>query len=110
MFAYEDFYNDGDGRFEGIEDARIVGISPLFNDKITVYNLLLIITKQLHKFRILNRFEIIWNLIWDQINYTSNFVKRVLHFLLRFQLIIRWTMMSLVNWSKLLKLLLTLLR
>ena len=40
MFAYEDFYNDSDNRFDGIEDARIVGISPLFNDKITVLNLI----------------------------------------------------------------------
>ena len=36
MFAYEDFYNDGDGRLEGIEDAKIVGITPTFNDKIMV--------------------------------------------------------------------------
>ena len=39
MFAYEDFYNDNDGRFEGVEDAKIVGITPLFNDQTTVYNL-----------------------------------------------------------------------
>lgn len=38
MFAYEDFYNDGDGRYEGIEDAKIVGIMPTFNDKIMVTN------------------------------------------------------------------------
>ena len=38
MFAYEDFYNDGDGRYEGIEDAKIVGIMPTFNDKIMVIN------------------------------------------------------------------------
>ena len=36
MFAYEDFYNDNDGRFEGVEDAKIVGITPLFNDQTTV--------------------------------------------------------------------------
>ena len=37
MFAYEDFYNEGDSpRLDGVEDARIVGITPLFNDKITV--------------------------------------------------------------------------
>ena len=30
MFAYDDLYSD---KISGIEDARIVSISPLFNDK-----------------------------------------------------------------------------
>ena len=33
MFAYDDLYSDA---ISGIEDARIVAISPLFNDKIMV--------------------------------------------------------------------------
>ena len=31
MFAYDDLYSDDNG---GMEDTRIVSISPLFNDKI----------------------------------------------------------------------------
>ena len=33
MFAYDDLYND---KISGMEDARIVSISPLFNDKNTL--------------------------------------------------------------------------
>ena len=32
MFAYDDIYSD---KNSGLEDARIVSISPLFNDKMT---------------------------------------------------------------------------
>ena len=35
MFAYEDIFSDNNS---GIEDARIVSISPLFNDKIGIEN------------------------------------------------------------------------
>ena len=37
MFAYADFYQSTrENSISGVEDARIVGINPLFNDKITV--------------------------------------------------------------------------
>ena len=37
MFAYADLYEDTKGgEKSGIEDAKIVGINPLFNDKIMV--------------------------------------------------------------------------
>ena len=36
MFAYEDLYSE---KTSGLEDARIVSISPLFNDKNTAWNI-----------------------------------------------------------------------
>ena len=39
MFAYADLYESTQGGPKsGVEDARIVGINPLFNDKIMVQN------------------------------------------------------------------------
>lgn len=67
MFAYEDFYNDGDGRYEGIEDAKIVGIMPTFNDKIMVTY-----KSDLKSFNNIERFsnhsQTPLNFVWDPIS------------------------------------------